>query len=52
MDSASRNMFISNAKRMFESGTLRTLAAADTLIKRIQENKMKAFDEKMENLIK
>ena len=37
---------------MFEKGTLRTLAAAETLIKLIQETKMKELDEKMENLIK
>ena len=43
-DSASRNILISNVKQMFEKGTLRTLAAAETLIKLIQENKMKEFD--------
>ena len=39
-DSASRNILISNVKQMFEKGTLRTLAAAETLIKLIQENKI------------
>ena len=36
---------------MFEKGTLRT-AAAETLIKPTQENKMKELDEKMEKLDK
>ena len=44
-DSVSKNMLISNVKQMFEKGTLRTLAAAETLIKLIQENKMQEFDE-------
>ena len=49
-DSASRNILISNVKQMFERGTLRTLAAAETLIKLTQENKMKEFDEEMAKL--
>ena len=35
---------------MFERGTLRTLASAETLIKLIQENRMTEFDEKMKKL--
>ena len=49
-DSASRNILISNVKQMFEKGTIRTLAAAETLIKLVQENRMKEFDEKMKKL--
>ena len=49
-DSASRNILISNVKQMYERGTLRTLAAAENLIKLIQENKMEEFDEKMKKL--
>ena len=41
---------ISNVKQMFEKGTIRTLAAAETLIKLVQENRMKEFDEKMKKL--
>ncbi len=37
---------------MFQKGALRTLAAAETLFKLIQENKMKEFDEKMAKLDK
>ena len=51
-DSASRNILISNVKQMFERGTIRTQAAAETLIKLIQENKMDQVDEKMEKLDK
>ena len=39
--STSRSISISNVKQMFEKGTIRTLAAAETLIKIIQEHKMK-----------
>ena len=49
-DSASRNILISNVKQMFEKGTIRTLAAAETLIKLVQENRMKEFHEKMKKL--
>ena len=49
-DSASRNISISNVKQMFERGTLRTLAAAENLIKLIQEDRMTEFDEKMTKL--
>ena len=49
-DSASRNILISNVKQMFERGTLRTLASAETLIKLIQEDRMTEFDEKMKKL--
>ena len=48
--SASRNILISNVKQMFEKGTIRTLAAAENLIKLIQDNKMEQFDEKMKKL--
>ena len=50
--SAPRNILIINVKQMFEKGTIRTLAAAETLIKLTQENKMKLFDEKMTKLDK
>ena len=49
-DSASRNGLISNVKQMFERGAIRTIAASETLIKRIQENKMDQVDEKMAKL--
>ena len=42
--SSSRNMLISNVKQMFEKGTIRTISAAEGLIKLIQENKMDEFD--------
>ena len=51
-DSASRSIFTSKLKQMFEKEAIRTLAAAETLIKLIQENKMKEFDEKMAKLDK
>ena len=51
-DSASRNILISNVKQMFEKGTIRTLAAAEALIKLIQEDKMKEFDERIGKLDK
>ena len=38
-DSASRSILMSNVKQMFEKGTLRTLAAAETLIKLTQQTK-------------
>ena len=46
-DSASRNIVIGNVKQMFERGTLRTLASAESLIKLIQNSKMREFDETM-----
>ena len=46
-DSASRNILIGNVKSMFEKGTVRTQAAAEALIKLVQDNKMKEFDERM-----
>ena len=49
-DSASRNVLIANVKQMFERGTIRTLAAAETLIKLIQENKMDQVDERIKKL--
>ena len=49
-DSASRNVVIANVKQMFERGTIRTLAAAETLIKLIQENKMEQVDERIKKL--
>ena len=44
--SSSRNMLISNVKQMFEKGTIRTVSAAEGLIKLTQENKMDEFDKK------
>ena len=46
-DSASKNLLISNVKQMFEKGTIKTQAAAETLIKLVQNNKMEEFDAKM-----
>ena len=46
-DSVSRNILIGSVKQMFERGTIRTQAAASTLIKLIQENKMDQVDAKM-----
>ena len=37
---------------MFENGTLRTLAAAETVIKLIPESKMKEFEGKLAKLDK
>ena len=45
--SSSRNMLISNVKQMFEKGTIRTISAAEELIKLTQENKMDEFDKTM-----
>ena len=49
-DSASRNILIGNVKSMFERGTIRTQAAAETLIKLVQDNRMKEVDERMAKL--
>ena len=43
---------IGSVKQMFERGAIRTQAAASTLIKLIQENKMDQVDEKMGKLEK
>ena len=43
---SSRNMSRSNVKQMFEKGTIRTISAAEGLIKLIQENNMGEFDKK------
>ena len=51
-DSVSRNILIGSVKQMFERGTIRTQAAASTLIKLIQENKMDQVDARMEKLDK
>ena len=51
-DSASRNLLIGNAKQLYEKGTIRTINAAMTLIKLIQENKMDEFDEKFSKVEK
>jgi hypothetical protein len=51
-DSVSRNILIGSVKQMFERGTIRTQAAAGTLIKLIQENKMDQVDAKMGKLEK
>ena len=45
--SSSRNVLISNVKQMFEKGAIRTISAAEGLIKLIQENKMDEFDKKL-----
>ena len=50
--SSSRNMLISNVKQMFEKGTIRTISAAEGLIKLIQENKMDEFDRKFAQIEK
>ena len=44
--SSSRNMLISNVKQMFEKGTIRTIRAAEGLIKLTQENKMYELNKK------
>ena len=49
-DSASSNILTGNVKSMFERGTIRTQAAAETLIKLIQDNKKKELDERMAKL--
>ena len=46
-DSTSRNILIGSVKQMFERGTIRTQAAASTLIKLIQEHKVDQVDAKM-----
>ena len=51
-DSVSRNILIGSVKQMFERGTIRTQAAASTLIKLIQENKMDQVDAIMGKLDK
>ena len=50
--SSSRNTSISNVKQMFEKGTIRTISAAEGLIKLIQENKMDEFDKKFAQIEK
>ena len=50
--SSSRNMLISSVKQMFEKGTIRTISAAEGLIKLIQENKMDEFDRKFAQIEK
>ena len=50
--SSSRNTLISNVKQMFEKGTIRTINAAEGLVKRIQENKMDEFDKKIAQIEK
>ena len=51
-DSASSNILIGSVKNMFQRGEIRTQAAAGTLIKLIQENKMDQVDAKMGKLEK
>ena len=51
-DSTSRNILISSVKQMFERGPIRTQAAAGTLIKLIQANKMDQVDANMGKLEK
>ena len=48
-DSVCRNILIGSVTQMFERGTIRTQAAAGTLIELIQENKMDQVDAKMGN---
>ena len=43
-DSASRNVLISSVKQMFDKGTIRTLAAAEQLIRQIQDGEMDKVD--------
>ena len=43
-DSASRNVLIATVKQMFDKGTIRTLAAAEQLIKQIQDEEMDKVD--------
>ena len=50
--SSSRNTLISNVKPMFEKGTLRTISAAEGLIKLIQENKMDEFGKQIAQIEK
>jgi hypothetical protein len=49
--SSTRNILIGTVKQMFERGEIRTQAAAGNLIKLIQENKMKEFDDNLGSLI-
>ena len=46
-DSVSRNILFGSVKQMFERGTIRTQAAASTLITLIQQNKMDQVDANM-----
>ena len=43
-DSASRNVLISSVKQMSDKGTIRTLAAAEQLIRQIQDGEMDKVD--------
>ncbi len=43
-DSASRNVLISTVKQLFEKGTINTLAAAERLIRQIQDGEMDKVD--------
>ena len=47
---SSRKTLINSVKQMFEKGTIRTLAAAENLIKLIQDGKMDEFDVKLKKL--
>ena len=51
-DSVSRNILIGSVKQMFERGAIRTQAAASTLVRLIQENKMDQVDAKIGKLEK
>jgi hypothetical protein len=51
-NSSCRNILIGSVKQMFERGTIRTQAAAGTLIKLIQESKMDQVDARMGKLEK
>ena len=50
--SSSRNMLISNVKRMVEKGAIRPIGAAEGLIPLTQENKMDEFDRKFAQIEK
>ncbi len=45
IDSASLNLLSGDLKQMFEKGTIRTVSAAEGLLKPIQENEAHVFHE-------
>ncbi len=51
-DSASRSGSISNVEQMFDKEAIRTLAAAEALVKLIPEDTVKEFDERIGKLDK
>ncbi len=48
--SASRNVLMSTVKEMYGRGAIRALSAAESLIKHLQNNQMKKFDESFSKL--